>query len=167
MKRYFVILSLFTAIVLTTTRGQAQNDATPGFSKLKSLAGEWEATGLDGQLVKISYQIISGGSAVMETRVPDKEPSMVSVFHLDDGKLVMSHYCSAGNQPRMQADAVKGEIKGLNFTFLSITNLTKASDGHMHHLAFTFHDKNHVTQVWTWRENGKEMPATFELVRKR
>jgi hypothetical protein len=156
----------------------AQNTTATGFDKLKSLAGEWEAVGPDGAPVKISYEIISGGAAVMETRAPANEPSMVSIFHLDGDKLVMTHYCSAGNQPHMQADPhmqaermqteiQRGEIKALNFSFVSITNLSKPADGHMRKLSYTFRDKDHITQVWTWREAGKDAAATFDLVRKR
>jgi hypothetical protein len=56
-------------------------------------------------LTNVSYQLISGGAAIMERIMPPNEPSMVSIYHLDGDKLMMTHYCSAGNQPRMQAEA--------------------------------------------------------------
>ena len=37
----------------------------------------------------------------------------------------------------------------------------------MYGLVFTFHDDGHVTQLWTWRDNGENKPAAFEMVRKR
>ncbi len=158
---------LLATIIISGNAVLAQDHASTGFEKLKSLTGEWEAVGPDGAPVKISYEILSGGTAVMETRAPANEPSMVSIFHLDGDRLVMSHYCSAGNQPRMRAEVQRGEVKTLNFSFVSITNLSKPTDGHMRKLSYTFRDKDHITQVWTWREAGKDAAASFDLVRKR
>lgn len=166
-RRQVIPLLLLAAIVVSGNAVLAQKNAATGFEKLKSLAGEWEAVGPDGARVKISYEIISGGAAVMETRAPANEPSMVSIFHLDGDRLVMEHYCSAGNQPRMQAEVQKGKVNALNFSFVSITNLSKPTDGHMRKLSYTFRDNDHITQVWTWREAGKDAAATFDLVKKR
>ena len=50
---------------------------------------------------------------------------VLTVFHLDGDRLILTHYCMAGNQPRMQAtsyDAKKGEIR---FQFLDATNLAR------------------------------------------
>ena len=167
MKRCTVILLSIAALTLSMDSVSAQSKAAAGFEKLKSLAGEWNGKGPDGQLVKVTYQIVSGGSALIEQRKPAQEPDMVSVFHLDGDKLMMAHYCSAGNQPRMRAEAPSGEIKNLNFTFVDVTNLTKPTNGHMRQLSFTFQDNDHMIQVWTWREGGKDMPARFELERKK
>jgi hypothetical protein len=103
----------------------------------------------------------------MEILDPISEPSMATIYHLDGDKLVMTHYCSIGNQPRMLAQVPAGEIKNLSFTFVDATNLAKPSDGHMRYLTLTFQDKDHLTQVWTWRQDGKDMPATFNLVRNK
>jgi hypothetical protein len=37
----------------------------------------------------------------------------------------------------------------------------------MHSLAMNFQDKDHMTQVWTFRQDGKDMPVTFYLERKK
>ena len=36
---------------------------------------------------------------------PDQNEDMISMFHVDGDRLLMTHYCSAGNQPRMKAAA--------------------------------------------------------------
>jgi hypothetical protein len=167
MKHCVAILSAVAALILSTKSISAQSKAAAGFEKLKALAGEWHGKGPDGQPVKVTYQVASGGSALIEKREPAQEPDMISVFHIDGDKLMMAHYCSAGNQPRMRAEAPAGEIKNLNFTFVDVTNLTKPTAGHMRQLSFTFQDNDHMIQVWTWREDGKDMPAMFELERKK
>ena len=166
MKRCASILLSFTAMALMTNPVLAQSKATAGFKKLKSLVGEWQGTGPHGK-VNVSYQLISGGSALMETLEPSSEPSMATIYHLDGNKLAMTHYCSIGNQPRMLAEAPSGEIKNINFTFVDAANLAKPSDGHMTNLTLIFEDKDHLKQVWTWRQDGKDIPATFTLERKK
>ena len=92
---------------------------------------------------------------------------MVSVYHLDGGVLRMTHYCSAGNQPRMRAEAPSGEIKQLRFVFVDATNLAKSSDDHIRGLTLTFQDKDHITQEWAVREGGKDFLTTLKLERKK
>jgi hypothetical protein len=101
----------------------------------------------------------------METLAPANEPSMTSLYHLDGDTLIMTHYCSAGNQPRMRAVVPAGEIKSLNFTFVDGTNIAKSSDGHIHGLTMTFQDKDHLTQTWRWRQDGKDEAVTYYFTR--
>jgi hypothetical protein len=155
---YLLIPFLISGSVL------AQNSSSKGFEKIKSLAGKWEGKGHDNQMTSVSYEIISGGNAVMESLNEGEDDNMITIYHLDGDKLIMTHYCSSGNQPRMKAEMM--DDNSINFTFAEATNLAKTSDGHMHKLSFNFVDNNNFTQTWTWSEDGKEMPATFNWTRK-
>jgi hypothetical protein len=166
MKRFASVLLSLTIITFSTNLTLAQSQAAAGFEKLKSLVGEWQGQGPHGT-TNVSYQLVSGGSALVETTVPPNEPSMVTLYHLDGDKLMMTHYCSIGNQPRMRAEVPAGEVKNLSFAFVDVTNMANTSQGHMRHLTFTFQEQDHITQVWTWRQDGKDMPATFNLERKK
>ncbi|MGH7494228.1 MAG: hypothetical protein ACREOO_17800 [bacterium] len=176
MKRFASILLSFTIAALSVNPVRAQSNAAAeraaddraaaAFEQLKSLAGEWHGQGPHG-LTRVSYQIVSGGMAVMETIIPPNEPTMVTLYHRDGDQLMMTHYCSGGNQPRMRAEAPAGEIKNLNFAFVDVTNLTKPTDGHMQKHALSFQDQDHITSVWTWRQDGKDTPSTFILARKK
>jgi len=42
--------------------------------------------------------------------------SMVTMYHLDKGRVMMTHYCSAQNQPRMQARCRMTEDLYLRFS---------------------------------------------------
>lgn len=154
---YLVLLILFLA------PANAQDSAEDGFEKLKSLVGEWTGQGPGGLTVDVSYELVSGGHAVVETRVPKGEPSMVSIFHLDNDELMMTHYCSVGNQPRMKANVTTpGAIE---FSMIDVTGLESESEGHMHGLRFDFDDSSHLRQLWIWRQDGENMPAAFSLER--
>ena len=169
MKRSLLVLSALTIVTLTSNSSlaQSQSPAAAGFEKLKSLVGEWQGQGANGEQAKISYQLISGGTALMETLQPTNEPNMVTIYHLDRDRLMMTHYCSSGNQPRLAAAAPAGEIKSLNFALVDVANLTKPSAGHISNLVLTFQDPDHLKQTWGYRMDGKEVAETFTLERKK
>lgn len=159
---------LLGATFLAAEEGTAPK-TLPGFEKLKSLSGEWSAKTKDGKPVRVSYKVVSDGSALMEMLSMGKgEGDMVTVYHLDGDNLMLTHYCSAHNQPRMKAEAVSGEVKTLDFAFLDATNLVSPEAGHMHRLVVSFQDKDHFTQEWTWREKGKDaFTEAFRFERKK
>ena len=137
----------------------------PAFDKIKALQGEWIGTA-EGQSTQMSYKVVSAGSAVllvMEGHGPDDE--MITVFHPDGERLLVTHYCSVKNQPRMKF--VKGDDPSvLRFEFLDATNLTDARIGHMVRLTLKLVDTNHHIQEWTFAEAGKQETATFDMHRK-
>ena len=122
--------------------------AQPALDKLKTLAGEWVYDGGEkkGQLAA-RYTVSSAGSAVVEQLFPGTDHEMITVYHLDGDKLMMTHYCAAGNQPRMHAEP--GADK-LVFTCSGGSNM-KESDGHMHAMTLTFIDDDHFKEEWTWK----------------
>ena len=68
MKRqYFVLASLLLAAVAVhaaSSKSEHTNDAA-AFSRLKTLAGEWEADTAMGK-AHLSYEVIAGGTALVE-----------------------------------------------------------------------------------------------------
>jgi hypothetical protein len=74
------------------------------FEALKGLAGDWVAVGEDGKptdKVESSIRLTSGGHTVQETLFPGSGHEMVTMYHLNGADLVLRHYCSLGNQPRL------------------------------------------------------------------
>jgi len=67
----------------------------------------------------------------------------------------MTHYCAVGNQPRLKLDRTHSRADHLIFVFDGGTNLDPKKDVHIHGLAITFHDKDHVTGAWEAYEGGK------------
>ena len=144
---------------------QAPKPAAKAFDQIKTLAGEWVGKTSDGGETRVSYRVVSAGSAVIET-IGDDATGMVSVYTVDGDRILMTHYCSVGNQPRMAAK-VTPDTKTLVFEFQDISNLSSPDAMHIHGLAMTIGGPDQVTNVWTHRMGGKDGDLKFELTRKK
>jgi hypothetical protein len=102
MKNPNVASCLLVALFLVPTSALAQDRINPGFEKLKTRVGDWEGKNAEGKPARVSYKIVSSGTAVMETLDPEGEMEMVTVYTQDLDQVAVTHYCSANNQPRMR-----------------------------------------------------------------
>jgi hypothetical protein len=163
MTKSIRFLLLFVAVVLTST-AFAQTKAQKAFDAIKTMPGMWEGKSSQGQMLQVNFKVTAGGSAVM-SEILGKE-DMISMFHLDGpNKLLMTHYCGAGNQPRMQA-SVSPDGKIITFNFMDATNLATPDAGRMQRMVLTMLDDNHHTEDWTFLDHGKELKEFFDLRRK-
>lgn len=164
MKNKALIAVLAAALALAAAPAGAETASQAGLEKLKSLSGEWTGTA-EGKPVRVSYKVVSNGTAVMETIDDPQAVEMVTVYHLDGSSLLMTHYCAMGNQPRMRS---KGLEQGkLAFVFVDASNLKSSADHVMSGLVMTFPDADHLVADWTSRGDGKEATTRFLLTRKR
>ena len=129
-------------------------NAAAAFNRLKTLVGNWEATSQRGK-VTTSYELISNGTALAEHINVPGEGEMLTVYHLDGNRLVLTHYCTAGNQPRMQAEAYDPAGNQLAFNFTGGGSLSDTNVGHMHSAVLKFSGADAFTASWTFQENGK------------
>jgi hypothetical protein len=153
--------------VMALSAGVCFAKTTPEFEKMKSLVGEWKGTSMDGKPATVTYTLVSDNSALMERLVMGGESEMVTMYHPDGDHLMMTHYCSAHNQPRMRTQTVAAEGKIITFDLVDVTNLSAPDAGHMKKLVVTFVDKDHFTQEWTWREKGKENAVVIRFERNK
>jgi hypothetical protein len=158
-------LRIAACIMLFTTAVVAQSDAQKSFDQLKSLAGSWEGKNSMGQSVEVSYRMTAGGSALMSEIVGHGE-TMISMINFDGpNRLLLTHYCAVGNQPRMQASA-SPDGKAVTFNFLDATNLDSPQSGHMDHVVIALLGPDHHTEEWNFIDHGKEIKEFFDLTRK-
>ena len=137
------------------------------FDQVKSLQGEWMATDDKGnQYVAAVFSVTAGGSAVREIMLPGTQHEMTNMYHMDGPTLVMTHYCAAGNQPRMRA--VAGEPGTLDFKFDSVTNLTAQDETYMGSMVMKLEGPNTVVTHWTSYKDGvvSDHTADFRWTRK-
>jgi hypothetical protein len=152
-------------VVLSTTAVLAQSDAQKSFGQLKSLTGSWEGKNSQGEPVQVSYRVTSGESALM-SEITGHGEDMISMIHFDGAnRLLLTHYCTVGNQPRMQASS-SPDGKTVTFNFRDATNLDSPQAGHMDHVVIAMLDSNHHTEEWTFTDHGKETKQVFDLTRK-
>ncbi|HEX4603822.1 MAG TPA: hypothetical protein VH724_07500 [Candidatus Angelobacter sp.] len=157
----------------------APSDAEKSFTLLKSLAGTWQGSVTtdppqpemgNGALMEASLRVTSRGNAMVhemkEAGKPD-DPARydhpLTMLYLDGDRLLLTHYCDAGNRPRMAA-RTSPDGKTVEFDFLDVAGSTKY--GHMQHAVFTIIDANHHIEEWTYLMPGdKAGRARIELQR--
>ncbi|HZU28241.1 MAG TPA: hypothetical protein VFA04_22120 [Bryobacteraceae bacterium] len=154
---------LLTAALIAA--GLHAGDAATAFERMKSLAGEWEGNTKTGK-AHLTWEVVSGGNAVLERESADGMPTMITVYYVDGDRLLLTHYCMAGNEPRIQArhfDPATGELK---FEFLDAANLASPRDGHMHDATLRLIDHDHVASAWEFYQDGKpKFSESFEYTR--
>jgi hypothetical protein len=117
--------------------------------------------------VNLTYQVVSNGSVLMERLKSADESEMITMYSLDGDHIVVTHYCSAGNQPTMQTPAATAATGKYDFSFVRVSGTKTPDEGHMVALSVTMPDKYHLTQVWTFDDHGKSMVDTFTYTRKK
>jgi hypothetical protein len=157
------------ALSIGTLVAQMKPQAKPasGFEQLKTLVGEWQAKAPNGEPFTSTIRLVSNGTALEETFQNSEDNQMVTLYHPDGNRVAMTHYCSAGNQPRMETAATTADQKEFDFSFQGITNLPSPESGHMHHLVIKIADRDHFSEVWTWQEGGKDQVHSLEFTRKK
>jgi len=154
---HLILLSTLTMCVATRPVDAPPTPAQLAFERLKATEGVWEGRSTKGWVERTVIKTIAGGSCVMSTSF-DAHPneSMVTMYHLDGEHLMLTHYCVAGNQPRMRATEISPDGSRIVFTFLDGTNLPSRDRGHMDQAIFRFESPDCFTSRWTWYQNGKE-----------
>ena len=168
----FLGVALSVALLSSSSSTYAASDAEQTFDTLKALAGSWEgpvttdpqAAGMQGEMMQVSLRVTSTGNALLHEMKSEGRPDdPITMLYLDEGRLVLTHYCDAGNRPRMVGKR-SPDGKTIEFDFLDVAGSTQ--HGHMHHAVFTIIDANHHTEDWTYVLPGdKSVDAHFDLRR--
>ncbi len=170
-RRLSVTAALAAACCMSAAAvAQAPQPAVAAFDKLKAMAGDW--VDVDGSMgmkdkVAASYRVTGGGNAVVETLFGGTPMEMTTVYYKDGRHVVLTHYCAAGNQPRMRASTTDGT--SLVFDFDGGANLDPAKDGHMQAGMIDFVSADRLKAQWQGWDGGKPSAhtPTFNLARKR
>lgn len=150
---------LMIASLAGSARGAATGDNPHErlFERLKRLEGSWRGKSTKGWTEQVTYRVIAGGSVVMVTSF-DAHPNetMVTMFSLDRGRVILTHYCVAKNQPRLLASAFSSDQQTVTFEFHDATGIASRDTGHMDRAVLHFIDDDHYTEQWTWYQKGAE-----------
>lgn len=153
-------MGILLVAVLASLNEVPESEARAAFERIQKLEGEWDeksTNGWDG--VKV-MRVIAGGSSVLSTSRIDphqgENDSMATVFHMDGGRLMLTHYCVAGNQPRLAATSIRNQGREIEFSFLDATNLKSPEAGHMHRAVFNLDSDDRYRTRWTFYRDGRE-----------
>lgn len=130
---------------------KARRDFSAELEKIKALAGRWEGTTFRERegtsAAVVTYEVTSGGSAVIERLFPGTRMEMTTIYHDDStGRLTAEHYCNAANQPRLKLMEVKGDR--LSFVLSPDSDLKADLEGHAHELTLTMGADGSLIHDW-------------------
>jgi hypothetical protein len=145
------------AYALQDKKPAGPNAPRAAYERFKTLEGKWQGKSTKGWDEAITFKTIAGGSVVVENSF-DAHPNetMMTMYHLDGDRLLLTHYCVAKNQPRLLATSFSDDGRTITFTFQDGTNLPSRNRGHMDKVVYKFGDDNHFTAQWTWYQDGAE-----------
>jgi hypothetical protein len=173
-------LALAQSDIHNTADKATPSDAEKSFALLKSMAGTWQGPvatdpkqdDMNAPAVQVTLRVTSRGNALvheMQAAGTPADPARydhpVTMLYLDGDRLLLTHYCDAGNRPRMVARS-SSDAKKVEFDFLDLSGGNEY--GHMYHAVFTIIDANHHTEDWTYMMPGdKPMHARLDLQREK
>jgi hypothetical protein len=157
--RHLLAISIWflAATVCTGVAGGAaantEVDAGAAFSRMKALVGDWDVESSRGK-AHSRFELIAGGSVLLEHFTEPGGQEMLTAYHLDGSRLVLTHYCVAGNQPHMVAEKFDGVSGELDFRFAGGSNIASGA-GHMHGAVFHLASNDHFDAKWDFVEAGR------------
>jgi hypothetical protein len=159
-----VLSLLFTLTLFPSSSLLAQSPPdSAGLQALKALAGSWSGPtykhNKDDRVwaeepAVVTYKVTGAGSAVVETLFPGQPNEMTTVYHDDSaGNLVMTHYCNARNQPKMEL--VSFEDHRLKFELTDDADIDAAHEHHAHELTITLGEDGSLMHDWKNHNMGE------------
>ncbi len=149
--------------------GKASEENAKSLEMIKSLQGEWQLVKMNGENPPepgvSTFNVTSMSSSVREVMFPGSAHEMTNMYHMHGSELMVTHYCGAGNQPRMRGVVVSpGHVE---FKTESVTNLDSMDTEFMGELTLDMADKNTLKQTWRSIKSGNgTSQMIFEFRRK-
>jgi hypothetical protein len=138
----------------------------PAFARLKTLVGDWEARTEKGSVTRVSYRLIANDSVLVQSWVTASGKETLTMFHADGARLLATHYCFQGNQPRLRLDpSSTGDL--LRFVFFDATNLAGPTASRLVRLELRLEGPTQYTEVEIYDEAGKPDETTLHFKRVR
>ena len=159
-------LLLVSACHSHTTRppsGVEAGAAKTSFEHLQQLVGHWKCTTAEARTVDLAYRLVSSGSTLVETFTTSSGKETLTVFHLDGPRLLATHYCAQGNQPRLRLQ--RASDRRFDFLFQDATNLTSPAASHLDRLGLELIDSGHHRRTEIYVADGKEETTHYECER--
>lgn len=136
------------------------------FEQFKALEGTYEEIGMDGAPARVEYRLISRGTALTETWYMPVGKEELTVFHMDNGTLVATHYCASNMQSTMTLGPSADGGDQFPFQLRSISNQADPDAAHNSAFGYSFdrHGHIHRSEEWTTGGNAVSEMMSFKRV---
>lgn len=139
MKRFTHIV-LLTVLLIPAVNSQGagsrSTESQDAFDRLLALEGTWIPKNSNGDF-RIVFEAISGNTVLLETWIAGSSKHSITVYHLDNDRVIATHYCPQGNQPRLELN-LDGTPDKLDFTYFDATSIENENESYQHNLSFDF-----------------------------
>jgi predicted enzyme related to lactoylglutathione lyase len=126
---------------------------------LAVLPGTWSASSTKGWSATIRFTRMAADSVIVEDDPQgDAANAMLTCIAMDGERILLTHYCHAGNAPRLAAQPATASGDALVFAFVDGGNLSSRNAGHMDELTLAIDSDDRFTGQWQWYQDGKQRP---------
>lgn len=147
-------------LLLMQTAFAARSNSETAFDTFKGFEGKWEIQSNGKTLpIEMTYEVGSKGSIVTE-----RFGKELSVIYRDGQSLLMTHFCNAGNQPRLRLKE-SGRPGAFEFDMFDITNLKNADAAHVEKIIYTVIDDKKLDLEIVWKEGASETSEKYTLTK--
>ena len=141
------------AFAIVPSVSVAQTNTVPSpLDAFKKLEGPWTIqSGSKTLNIQMTYQLASNGTIVTEQFGRE-----LSVFAMDGTALTMTHYCNAGNQPRLRLRPQSAQ-NVYEFDLSEVIGPNGAPADHVERMVYQFlSDKRIDLKIIWWHPSGEE-----------
>ena len=114
------------------------------FDTVAALAGRWVSVDQADSFTE--FDVTSNGSVVRERMMIGEASEMTNMYSLDGNALRLTHYCAAGNQPHMRANAAEGGR--LEFLPDGVSGRKSEDEFYMGQMTLVVVSKDDIEQHW-------------------
>jgi YD repeat-containing protein len=154
--RRWIFLGSLLALTLHSgeSRCEGKTSGAEVFTQLGSLLGTWTGPSRNGGAHTVTYRYTAAGSVLVETWTLGSGRESMTLYALDDDRLLATHYCPQGNQPRLEYTGADRNGRW-QFRFRDGSNLH--AKGHSHQQAFwiKLHDDKTFERGETYVDNDE------------
>lgn len=147
---------LFLMLAASAALGSSET----AFETFKGFEGKWAIrSGQKALPIEMTYESGSKGSIVTEQFGRE-----LSVFYRDGQSLLMTHFCNAGNQPRLRLrENIQPGV--FEFQMFDITNLQSADTDHVERVIYRIVDDKTIDLEIVWKHGKSEESEKYTLTR--
>jgi len=151
------------AFLLLLTQASSVALAKPKtvFEALEGFKGKWNIQA-GGKSLPIEMTYDEGSKDSIVTEQFGKE---LSVFYRDGKNILMTHFCNAGNQPRLKLND-SNEPGKFEFVTFDVTNLKNADDPHVRRIIYRVRNEKQIELELVWKKGKSEESEKYVLSKK-